>query len=340
MTRLRVRSDMPYCQPVMNCASQRIEACKAQLSRPSTPTWLTTPHNVHITRNDILKRDLTKITYKYGDCKIASGILHDPYTGRTIHFMQGLGTSQAVQIDHVVALMDAWQKGAQQLSADSRIQLANDPSNLLAVDGPSNERKQAGDAATWLPPNKAYRCTYVGKQIAVKAKYHLWVTQAEHDAMKRVLSSCKNLSVAKIAPVPVEKSTTKSATEHKKLPVAPRAKKSTNTVYPGAYCSRRGSHGVTNRGTRMVCATSTTDSRLRWRSPSHAGTPSKTHTEHRSTPAPAPKAPPKKPAPANPLIVHPGAYCSPQGAHGVTDKGTPMTCKTSPTDSRARWRST
>lgn len=121
---------------------------------------------------------------------VTSGRLVDPYTAAVIDFVRGQSTSAAVQIDHVVALSDAWQKGAQQLSADRRKQLANDPYNLLAVDGPSNQRKSDGDAATWLPANKSFRCSYVARQIGVKAKYSLWVTQAEHDAMSRVLSSC------------------------------------------------------------------------------------------------------------------------------------------------------
>jgi hypothetical protein len=121
---------------------------------------------------------------------VATGILQDPYTGRTINFVRGVRTSLAVQIDHVVAVSDAWQKGAQQLSADSRYSFYNDPLNLLAVDGPTNEAKGDGDAATWLPPNKAFRCSYVSRQIAVKFKYKLWITSAEKDAMTRVLSSC------------------------------------------------------------------------------------------------------------------------------------------------------
>ena len=107
-----------------------------------------------------------------------------------IAFRRGPGTSTAVQIDHVVALGDAWQKGAQQLAPGVRLALANDPLELLAVDGPTNERKGDGDAATWLPPNKAFRCQYVARQVAVKARYHLWVTAAERDAMARVLSTC------------------------------------------------------------------------------------------------------------------------------------------------------
>lgn len=142
-------------------------------------------------RNDILRRDLTTVVARPGTqgCVITSGILNDPYTGTFIDFVRGQGTSNAVQIDHVVALSDAWQKGAQQLGADQRIELANDPLNLLAVDGPTNASKGDGDAATWLPPRKSYRCSYVARQTAVKAKYALWVTPAERDAIQRVVTA-------------------------------------------------------------------------------------------------------------------------------------------------------
>lgn len=142
------------------------------------------------TRNIVLHRDLENDRLA-SDCKVMSGTLHDPYTARTIQFVRGAGTSSAVQIDHVVALSDAWQKGAQSLSFDRRVALANDPLNLLAVDGPANQDKSDGDAATWLPPNKAFRCQYVSRQIAVKKKYLLWVTLAEKQAMQRVLNACR-----------------------------------------------------------------------------------------------------------------------------------------------------
>ena len=141
------------------------------------------------TRNSILARDLTEIITDNG-CKIESGRLADPYTGLTIQFKRGTTTSDDVQIDHVIALSNAWQTGAQQLSYEQRVAFANDPLNLLAVDGPTNEQKSDGDAATWLPPNKAFRCQYVNRQISVKSKYRLWVTPAERDAMSRVLVSC------------------------------------------------------------------------------------------------------------------------------------------------------
>lgn len=141
------------------------------------------------TREIILNRDLTNVVLDQS-CNVISGVLSDPYTGKTIQFNRGASTSAAVQIDHVVALSDAWQKGAQNLSANTRIELANDPLELLAVDGPTNQNKLDGDAATWLPPNVGFRCQYVARQIAVKQKYQLWVTQAEHDAIAKLLSNC------------------------------------------------------------------------------------------------------------------------------------------------------
>lgn len=142
-------------------------------------------------RNNILRRDLVDLKID-SDCRVISGVLNDPYTGQTINFIRGPGSSSKVQIDHVVALSNAWQTGAQQLSYNQRIQLANDPLELLAVDGAANQQKSAGDAATWLPANKPFRCQYVARQIAVKQKYSLWVTIAEKQAIKRVLSQCPN----------------------------------------------------------------------------------------------------------------------------------------------------
>lgn len=154
--------------------------------------WADVDRNGCDTRNDMLRRDLAALALKPGtqDCVVLSGVLNDPYTATLINFLRGNSTSTAVQIDHVVALSDAWQKGAQQLSPAQRTSFANDPLNLLAVDGPANQQKSDGDAATWLPPNKSFRCEYVARQISVKSSYSLWVTPAEHDAMARVLADC------------------------------------------------------------------------------------------------------------------------------------------------------
>lgn len=157
------------------------------------PAWSDVDRNGCDTRNDVLNRDLTAKRWRPGThgCVVVSGTLAEPYTGATLTFDKTRAI--AVQIDHVVALSNAWQTGAQQLSAERRLAFANDPLNLLAVDGPTNEAKGDGDAATWLPPNKRFRCAYVARQVAVKARYGLWTTPAEHEAIARVLGACPPL---------------------------------------------------------------------------------------------------------------------------------------------------
>jgi hypothetical protein len=154
--------------------------------------WADVDRNGCDTRNDMLKRDLTNIEYKVKtrDCVVLTGVLVDRYSGETINFVRGNITSMEVQIDHVVALSNAWQTGAFKLTVVQRTALANDPMNLFAVKGRLNSQKGDGDAATWLPPLKSFRCAYVAQQIAVKAKYSLWVTAPEKEAMVRILTAC------------------------------------------------------------------------------------------------------------------------------------------------------
>ena len=156
------------------------------------PAWSDVDRNGCDTRNDILNRDLTSIIYKPGthQCVVLSGTLIDPYSGEKIAFERGVATSSDVQIDHVVALSNAWQTGAFKLTYEKRLAFANDPMNLLAVKGRLNSQKGDGDAATWLPPRKDIRCAYVAQQIVVKAKYGLWVTPPEKAAMIGLLSKC------------------------------------------------------------------------------------------------------------------------------------------------------
>jgi hypothetical protein len=135
----------------------------------------------------MLARDLTAKAYS-DECRIESGKLNDPYTAARITYVRGGGSE--VDIDHVVALGDAWQKGAQRWSYARRVSFANDPLNLLSVDASANRQKSDGDAATWLPPNKRFRCDYVARQVAVKTKFEAWVTRAERDAIVRVLATC------------------------------------------------------------------------------------------------------------------------------------------------------
>jgi len=161
------------------------------------PAWADVDRNGCDTRNDILKRDLSAITFraKTRNCVVESGTLVDRYSGETINFVKGNLSSMDVQIDHVVALSNAWQTGAFKLSAIERKALANDPLNLFAVKGRLNSQKGDGDAATWLPPLKSFRCTYIAQQIAVKAKYSLWVTTPEKAAMTSILSACPSQKV-------------------------------------------------------------------------------------------------------------------------------------------------
>lgn len=149
------------------------------------------------TRDAVLRRDLSDLVLD--GCRVMSGTLADPYGGQPIAFDRS--RPEEVQIDHVVALADAWRTGATAWTESERVTFANDPLNLLAVDGELNQDKGSANAATWLPPDASYRCPYAIRQIAVKERYGLWVTQAEHDALARQLRSC---TTAATGPAPAE----------------------------------------------------------------------------------------------------------------------------------------
>jgi Protein of unknown function (DUF1524) len=205
-TLVTIRPPTPAGGPIPAAAQQPTDAATtlAQLPvkgrAPKTgyereqfgPAWKDVDRNGCDQRNDVLARDLVDETFKPGtqDCVVLTGTLHDLYTGETIAFQRGETTSDEVQIDHVVALSNAWQTGAQQLDPATRERFGNDFLNLQATDGPTNQAKGDSDAATWLPPSRSARCLYVARQVAVKARYGLWVTPAERDAIARVLDGC------------------------------------------------------------------------------------------------------------------------------------------------------
>ncbi|WP_227993713.1 HNH endonuclease family protein [Pseudactinotalea sp. HY160] len=143
-------------------------------------------------RNDVLRRDLDDITIRAGTngCTVQTGLLHDPYTGATIDFERGAATSGDVQIDHVVALANAWATGADTWKSEVLQEFGNDPLNLLAVQGAANQQKGAHDAASWLPDMEDFQCEFVARQVAVKLAYELTVTMEERSAMRDVLSTC------------------------------------------------------------------------------------------------------------------------------------------------------
>ena len=147
-------------------------------------------HNGCNTRDDILRRDLKDLVVRPFTCFAQSGTLIDPYTGTAIAFVRGPQTSNSIEIDHVVALADAWYKGARSWDPQRRLDFANDPRNLLAVSPKANFDKAFRDPASWLPPNAAFRCDFVARQVDVKAAYGLWVAAKEKKAMTDVLSRC------------------------------------------------------------------------------------------------------------------------------------------------------
>lgn len=152
--------------------------------------WADPDKNGCDARNEVLARDLKNEVLDSDRCTVLTGEFTDPYSGTSLTFVRGQGTSNLVPIDHVVAVSDAWQKGAFKWDAKKRVNFYNDPLNLQATLMKLNSQKGDGDAATWLPPLKSYRCTYVARQIAVKAKYSIWVTKAEKAAMSSILAKC------------------------------------------------------------------------------------------------------------------------------------------------------
>lgn len=154
--------------------------------------WADTDRNGCDTRNDVLARDLARVRVKEGtnSCVVISGTLADPYTGRVTEFRRGPHTSELVQIDHVVALADAWRSGAWSWDDKTRLRFANDPQNLRAVDGKTNEDKGASAADAWMPPNVRFHCEYALTQIRVKHEWQMSVTPEEQQALAEALLTC------------------------------------------------------------------------------------------------------------------------------------------------------
>lgn len=196
---IRAAQDYPVTAATLAAAQRELAALAISSSGAATPysrdafgpSWADEDHNGCDTRNDILARDLAEVEVKTGTqgCVVLSGVLDDPYTGARIAFTRG-ADSAAVQIDHVVALSDAWRNGAWAWEAAQRQRFANDPVNLLAVDGETNQDKGSATADAWLPPNAGYRCAYAVRQIHVKHSYGLTVTSREHRALADAVDTC------------------------------------------------------------------------------------------------------------------------------------------------------
>jgi hypothetical protein len=150
-------------------------------------------HNGCDTRNDILDRDLVEKTYvsiKRCPNAVATGTLHDPYTNVTVAFARGAQVGAAVQIDHIVPLALAWDLGARTWSDDMRLRFANDPANLLAVDGPANQDKGDSEPAAWMPPNHAFWCQYAVQFANVLRGYGLPVDAPSATVLRDAAATC------------------------------------------------------------------------------------------------------------------------------------------------------
>ncbi len=190
--------------PRLSTVAKQVAAAKSMLNKlmitqPSSQVydrtgqfgdaWVDVDNDGCDTRNDILERDLTKEQFK-DSCLIATGVLKDPYTAKTINFVRGVGTSTKVQIDHVIPLHLAWQYGATKWSFGKRVTFANDPINLIATDGPTNGSKSDSGPDEWLPPNKSYRCTYVIRFIRIAYLYKVGINANMKSVMRSTLASC------------------------------------------------------------------------------------------------------------------------------------------------------
>ncbi|MBQ1373286.1 HNH endonuclease [Candidatus Saccharibacteria bacterium] len=185
-----INEDVPLASDVLEKLEVKGRAPKTGYSRDEFYSGWPTVEGCNL-RQKILKREFGDSAVLDG-CNVVAGEYDEPYTGEHKKYTAREEISKGVQIDHVVALSDAWQKGAQYMEREVRYSIATDPLNLLAVDAAANEKKSDGDAATWLPANKRFRCQYVARQASVKYKYGLWVTEAEKEAMSEVLANCPN----------------------------------------------------------------------------------------------------------------------------------------------------
>ena len=150
-------------------------------------------HNGCDTRNDILDRDLVDKTYvatKRCPGAVATGTLYDPYTNEVIHFTRGNQVGAAVQIDHIVPLALAWDLGARDWTDELRTRFANDPANLIAVQGQANQDKGDEQPADWMPPNHAFWCQYAVQFAAVLRGYGLPVDTPSAPVLREAAATC------------------------------------------------------------------------------------------------------------------------------------------------------
>jgi hypothetical protein len=174
------RADVPTVQPGVDV-----------LGGITVVPWRTRHYDYH--RDDILNRDLVDKTYvwtKRCPDAVETGTLHDPYTNATINFHRGAKIGEAVQIDHIVPLALAWDMGANDWPLAQRVRFANDPANLLAVQGQANQDKGDAQPALWMPPNAAFHCQYAMQFIAVSRGYGLPIDLVSGNVLRQAAATC------------------------------------------------------------------------------------------------------------------------------------------------------
>lgn len=188
----------PSVQPPEAVESSRTVAEPQAYARDSFgPSWADIDGNGCRQRDDVLARDLTNVVLADNGCTVLSGVLHDPYTGKIVQFQhdriatEGNPGSQGVQIDHIVSLSAAHFGGAADWTPERRLEFANDPANLIAVDGPTNASKKDAGPARWLPPNPDYVCTYAIRYTEILARWDLTPSEDDQQALTETLTGCE-----------------------------------------------------------------------------------------------------------------------------------------------------
>lgn len=154
----------------------------AEYKRNDFGTWIDIDSNCKNTRVEILIRDADSI--KSQTCNTVKGIWTDPYTGLKI------SDASMMDIDHIIPLKYAYDQGAKNWNKETKISLANDPVNLVAVSSHINRSKGSQGLSDWMPPNKDYRCEYIKRWKIISLKYNIELAPADKDTIKFYTPVC------------------------------------------------------------------------------------------------------------------------------------------------------
>lgn len=252
----------------------RPEVTSPRYERSAFRHWVDADGDCQDTRVEVLIRE-DRAGSRHG-CRVATGTWVSWLDGRTATASRGL------DVDHLVALAEAWGSGAHAWTSSTREAFANDLGyewSLRAVTASVNRSKSDRDPAEWLPA-ASVRCKYVSRWMAVKYRWRLSVDPLERSAILRILEGpCGAASVVlpALAPgLPAEGA--RPVTSPLPIPSAPATPaelipptgssepvESSKPVTPGAFCAPAGATGRSAKGVAYVCRSSDTDPRNRWR---------------------------------------------------------------------------